>query len=83
MNVSFTATLLRGRRRVKGSSVRIVKSAMDGKLHSRSFSFGAEVDLVKMARAGDKIGVWVEEPADGIRILPDVQEVSIECFCCW
>jgi hypothetical protein len=67
--------------------VRLVKSAMDGKLHSTSFSFGVEVDLVKMARAGDKIGVWVEEvagkPADVIRMLPDVQEVSIECFCCW
>jgi hypothetical protein len=96
-HVRFEARILRGGKllELEGANALLVGSvAMDGKLQSRTVEFGEKAELVRMAEVGDRIGVWVAGdgglygdwlhiPGHEMRVLVEVREVSIECFCVW
>jgi hypothetical protein len=92
--VSFHARLMRDKKIVEGSDMLLLEPAMDGNVQSRSIVLSGESDLIKMASVGDRIGLWVMAdgglygdwlhiPGHKMRILVEVREVSIECFCIW
>ena len=94
-SISFHARLVRNKKIVEGSDTLLFNPAMDGNVQSRSvvLTSAGSSHLFKMATAGDQVGLWVK--ADGglygdwlhvghkMRILVEVREASIECFCSW
>jgi hypothetical protein len=97
--ISFEARLLRGGEYVEESRtlLSIDDSTMNGNLQSKSAWLGAGSDVVKMARVGDQIGVWVgkserswhfeanrhDNPSFEYLPFLEVRRASIECFCRW
>jgi hypothetical protein len=92
--VSFHARLLREKKVVEGSDTLLLEPPMDGNVQSRSTILAGESSLIKKATAGDQIGLWVmgdgglygdwlHIPGHHMRVLVEVREVSIECFCSW
>lgn len=93
--VRFEARLTRGGKPLQGTDTTLVGSVpMDGKLQSKAVEFGEKTEFVRMAEVGDRIGVWVAGdgglygnwlniPGHEMRVLVEVREVSIECFCEW
>ncbi|KAF9465674.1 hypothetical protein BDZ94DRAFT_1306745 [Collybia nuda] len=93
--VWFEARIMRGGKPLVGVSVPLVSAIpMNGKLQSKMVEVGDKMDLVRMAEPGDRIGVWVHGngglygdwlhiPGHEMRVLVEVREVSIECFCEW